>query len=111
MSFGMRIWGADGALQIDETSFTMRVVYSTLVNFTETTQAIRTFSVPGVTAANAVAVCIPVAAYDNNALLAFQYETELLTDQVKVYNYNRGYAASTASRNSGNQRLLVIRFS
>ena len=34
MSYGMRIWGGDGSLQIDENSFTMRVVLSTLVSFT-----------------------------------------------------------------------------
>jgi hypothetical protein len=111
MAFGMRIWGPNGQLQIDENSFTMRVVFSTLVNFTEAAKAVRSYSVPGINTGNAVAVCIPTGAYDNNALLAFQYETEVVANQVNVYNYNRGFDASTASRNSGNQRLLVIRFS
>ncbi|MEQ4313545.1 hypothetical protein ABNM01_19395 [Pseudomonas syringae] len=48
MSNGMMVWGADGALQLDETSFTIRVVLSTLVTFSGTTKTSQDFAVPGV---------------------------------------------------------------
>jgi len=108
MSFGMRIWGADGALQIDETSFTMRVVLSVVVlnSGFPTRQSYQTFSVPGITTSNAIAVVIPIDAYTSTAT---QFETELLSDSVRVYNYLRGYAGTNIS-NATSMRLLVIRF-
>ena len=51
MSFGIRIWGADGALQVDENSFTIRIVLSIVVTF-GTTRVVQTFAAPGCTTAN-----------------------------------------------------------
>lgn len=108
MSDGIWVWGADGALQIDPTSFTMRVVLSVEVlrSSFPAGQSYQTFSVPGVTTGNAVAVVIPVASYGSTTT---QYETEVLTDSVRVYNYLRGYAGTNVS-NATSMRLLVIRF-
>ncbi|MNF41267.1 hypothetical protein D3C84_222870 [compost metagenome] len=106
MAYGMRVWGADGALQLDENSFTMRVVLSTQVSFATAAKANQDFSVPGCDASNSVAIVIPVGPY--NADLSFQFETEMLSGVARVYNYTRTFAASLST--SGTMRLMVIRF-
>lgn len=105
MSFGMRIWGGDGALQLDENSFTIRVVLSTLVTFT-LAKGSQDFSVPGVGPGNGSAVVIPLGTYTDQQM---QFEIELLDNVARVYNYTRGYAASTVA--SGTMRLIVMRYS
>lgn len=106
MSYGVRIWGADGALQIDENSFTIRVVLSTLVTFSGTAKTSQDFAVPGVGPGNGVAIVIPNGTYDQNQK---QFETELVDGVARVYNHTRTFAASTVS--SGTMRLIVMRFS
>ncbi len=106
MSNGMMVWGADGALQLDENSFTIRVVLSTLVTFSGTTKTSQDFAVPGVGPGNGVAIVIPAGAYDGNQR---QHETELVDGIARVYNHTRTYGSSTIS--SGTMRLLVMRFS
>lgn len=105
MSYGLRIWGADGALQLDENSFTIRVVLSTLVTFSNAAKTNQDFSVPGVGPGNGVAIVVPVGTYTD---LQQQFETELLDGVARVYNYTRTFAASTIS--SGTMRLIVMRF-
>lgn len=104
MSFGMRIWGADSALQLDENSFTIRVVLSTLVTFSGGKSS-QDFSVPGVDSANGVAIVVPIGEYDDRQR---QFETELLDGVARVYNHTRTYAASLIA--SGTMRLIVMRF-
>lgn len=106
MSHGMRVWGADGALQLDENSFTMRVVLSTLVTYPNNTKAIQTFSVPGCTESNSVAIVIPNGPYDQS--VSYQFETEMVSGEARVYNYSRTFAASLST--AGTMRLMVIRF-
>lgn len=105
MSYGARVWGADGALQLDENSFTMRVVLSTLVSVAGG-QTYQQFPVAGITPSNGVAIVLPVGSYAENAT---QYETEVINDAVRVYNYVRGFAGTFVST-AGTMRLLVIRF-
>ncbi|MEE5149476.1 hypothetical protein V2J73_02735 [Pseudomonas alliivorans] len=102
----MAVWGADGALQLDESSFTIRVVLSTLVTFSGSAKTSQDFAVPGVGPGNGVAIVIPVGAYDSNQR---QHETELIDGIARVYNYTRTYDFSTVS--SGTMRLIVMRFS
>ncbi|POP64714.1 hypothetical protein [Pseudomonas syringae] len=102
----MMVWGADGALQLDENSFTIRVVLSTLVTFSGTTKTSQDFVVPGVGPGNGVAIVIPAGAYDGNQR---QHETELVDGIARVYNHTRTYGSSTVS--NGTMRLLVMRFS
>ncbi|MCH4880106.1 hypothetical protein EQV97_22360 [Pseudomonas sp. TMW22090] len=102
----MRMWGADGALQMDENSFTMRVVMSAVVTFSTNNKANQDFSVPGSDASNSVAIVIPVGPY--NEATSYQFETEMLSGVARVYNYTRTYAASLST--SGTMRLMVIRF-
>ena len=106
MSYGMRIWGGDGSLQLDENSFTMRVVLSTIVTFANNNKANQDFSVAGCDASNSVAIVIPVGPY--NESLSFQFETEMVSGIARVYNYTRTFAASLST--SGTMRLMVIRF-
>lgn len=106
MSNGMMVWGADSALQLDETSFTIRVVLSTLVTFSSTAKTSQDFAVPGVGPGNGVAIVIPSGTYDNNQR---QHETELVDGIARVYNHTRTYGSSTVS--SGTMRLIVMRFS
>ncbi|MBD1602589.1 hypothetical protein, partial [Pseudomonas typographi] len=76
MSWGARFWGADGTLQIDENSFTIRVVLSTLVTFAAgASKGNQDFSVPGVGPSNGTAIVIPNGAYSSSQI---QFETEML---------------------------------
>lgn len=100
----MRIWGADGVLQVDENSFTIRVVLSTLVTFTNAAKTNQDFPVPGVGPANGCAIVIPISTYTNQQQ---QFETELVDNVARVYNHTRGYASTIAS---GTMRLIVMRF-
>lgn len=102
----MRIWGADGALQVDENSFTMRVVLSTLVTFSNSGKTNQDFAVAGSDASNSVAIVIPIGPYDENS--AKQFETEMLSGVARVYNHTRTFEASLFT--SGTMRLMVIRF-
>lgn len=107
MAYGMRTWGPDGAPQIDENSFTMRVVLSTVVSFAVgAAKGNQDFAVPGSDASNSVAIVVPVGAYDGAG--ARQFETEMLAGVARVYNHTRTYAASLIA--SGTMRLMVIRF-
>ena len=105
MSYGVRVWGADGALQLDENTFTIRVALSSLVTFANSTKSSQDFAVPGVGPGNGVAIVIPNGAYDD---LQRQFETELLDGVARVYNYTRTYGSSTST--GGTMRLLVMRF-
>lgn len=107
MAHGMRIWGPDGTLQVDENSFTMRIVLSTLVTFAVgAAKSNQDFSVPGSNASNSVAIVIPIGAYSETN--DRQFETEMLSGVARVYNHTRTFAASLTA--SGTMRLMVIRF-
>lgn len=106
-SYGVRIWGADGVLQLDENSFTIRVALSMLVTFpVGGSKANQDFAVPGVGPGNGTAIVVPVGAYSDSQL---QFETELLDGVARVYNHTRTFAASTTA--NGTMRLIVMRFS
>lgn len=114
MSYGMRIWGADGALQLDENSFTLRVVLSTVVENSGWTITDRSkgfgykdFAVADITPSNASATVLPTGAYTDTTT---QFETEVLNGVVRVYNYNRGFPAGGWSSNVNSMRLIVMRF-
>jgi hypothetical protein len=109
MSYGMRIWSEDGTLQLDEASFTMRVVLSALVNYPTYTKGVQSFVVAGITPSNAIAVIVPVGSiYINSSTRNVQFEAEILNGSVNVYNYNRS-VGTDASSGMGTQRLLVMR--
>lgn len=104
MSFGLRTWGDNGTVQIDENSFTVRLVLSTLVEFT-TVKGNQDFSVPGCNPSNSIAFVVPSGPVSNDQR---QFETEMLEGVARVYNYTRTFAAS--STKGGTMRLFVVRF-
>jgi hypothetical protein len=107
MAYGMRAWGADGALQLDENSFTMRIAASYLVTFNTPTKTSQVFAAPGCNTSNAVAVLLPVGVYDQTAR---QHKAILADDgTVTVYNYlTDNLAINNVS--SGTMRLMIVRF-
>lgn len=108
MSFGMRIWGADGALQLDENSFTVRVTHSSLVPKTEGRYV--DIPVAGVDPQNYSAVCVPVVPYSEWA----QQRSAISFTPVVYAGYVRVFfgspAADTGPTGITTQRLLVMRY-
>lgn len=105
MSFGMRVWGGDGSLQVSESSFTMRVVYSGIVTGSNAA-TYQTISVPGLTPENGTAFVVPIGSYtDANK----QLETEVVSGAVNVYSYIKGREQYSGVTNV-TMRLIVIRF-
>lgn len=104
MSYGMRIWGGDGALQLDENSFTVRLVLSVSVTFNGT-KGYQDFAVPGCNSSNATAFVVPSSPVTTSDR---QFETEMLDGVARVYNYTRTFDASSVS--VGTMRLFVVRF-
>lgn len=106
MSFGLKIWDELGNVVLDESSFTMRVVYSGIVTGGKTASS-QTISISGITTANASAFVVPIGSYGT---FDKQLETEVVSGAVRVYNYNRSrpeYSATTQVT----MRLIVIRYS
>lgn len=114
MSYGIRVWGATGNLELDENSFTVRVVYSGLVSrgVPNNSGPRNTYiSIPGVSPSTHSAVCLPIGAYpqDPNAQNAYavQFEPQVVEGGVYVWFGNRSH--STAVIGLGTQRLLVMK--
>lgn len=112
MSFGMRIWGPTGKLELDENSFTVRIIYSGVVAFITGGNRYIYISIPGVSPSTHSAICIPIGAYpqDPNAQnnYAIQYEPVVNVGGVTVWFGNRS-APFDAINGLGPQRLLVMK--
>ena len=108
MNFGMRIWGEDGTLQLDENSFTVRVAHSSLVPKT----AGRYVDIPvaEVNPENYSAVCVPVVPYSTTAqsLTAISFTPVIYVGYVRVFFGSP--AATTGPTGITTQRLLVMRY-
>lgn len=104
MSYGVRMWGADGALQFDTGTATWRIVHSQLVSFTPGKQT-QQFVLPGCTPANTVALVLPIAVPTDSDR---QLETEVGSGIVYVRNFINGYAGEFFSITT--MRLLVMRW-
>lgn len=111
MPYGVRIWGPTGLLELDENSFTVRVVYSEIVQAgVPSPGRTRYISIPGVNPTTHSAVCVPVAAYNTTAQnwAAIQYTPILSAGGVTVY-----YGAvdsSSGPTGIAPQRLIVMRY-
>lgn len=112
MSSGMRIWGPTSSLELDETSFTVRIVYAAIVAFVTGGNRSTFISIPGVSPATHSAVCIPIGAYPQDPTAqnnyAVQYEPEVNTNGVTVWFGNRMQPNGIVGL--GPQRLLVMRY-
>jgi hypothetical protein len=108
MSYGIRIWGATGSLELDENSFTVGVTYSALV--AKTAGRYVDIAVPGVEPTKYSAVCVPVGAYDTGAQFnsAIGFIPEVLNGVVRVWFGNR--QSSNGPLGTTTQRLLVMRY-
>lgn len=116
MSDGMRIWGPTGSPELDETSFTVRVVYSSLVTrVAEQTIVTRNvfISIPEVTVQSYTAVCLPVDPYTGSASTqdprVCQFDAQVVNGGVYVWFCNRN-RPNTTTIGVGTQRLLVMRY-
>ena len=113
MSFGARVWGPTGLLELDETSFTVRVIYSAVVE--SPNGRFVDIAVPGCDPSNCNAVAIPVTPYpaDSSAqnLYAIQFEPEVLVGAVRVWCVNRNIAPTSSPAPAlAAQRVLVMRY-
>jgi hypothetical protein len=114
MSFGARVWGPTGLLELDETSFTVRVIYSGLVTRTAGANYLD-IAVSGCDPATCNAVSIPVSPYpadpSSQDLNAVQQEPEVLTGLVRVWFINRNIAGSASPAPAlATQRVMVMRY-
>jgi hypothetical protein len=111
MNYGVRVWGPTGLLELDENSFTVRIIYSAIVQSgVPAPGRSRFISIPGVDPATHSAVCIPVAAYDTSAQssYAIQYTPIVSVGGVTVFF---GHPATSAGPiGLSPQRLLVMRY-
>ena len=115
MSFGMRVWGPTGALELDENSFTVRVVYSGLITKNASNNVgVRSvlISIPGVTVANHAAVCLAIGEYASSTSeqnpYVCQFEPQVVAGGVRVWFGNRLQSSGMVAM--GTQRLLVMRY-
>lgn len=108
MAFGMRIWGDDGSLQLDENSFTVRVLHSELIP--KTGGRYVDITIPGVTPTRDSAVCIPVVPYltSGQQLSAIAFTPYVYEGYVRVFFGSP--AATTGPTGTTTQRLIVMRY-
>ena len=109
MSSGMRMWNSAGSLVLDEDSFTVRVVYSTLVSTSG-----RSLYIPisDVTAATCTGVCLPNGNWSNSSSSQdagnSQFDVQVLDGGVVVWFSNRNMPNGRIGVST--QRLLVLRY-
>lgn len=110
MSYGARVWGPTGLLELDENSFTVRIVYSAIIQRISGEGRSRFIAIPGVDPSTYSAVCIPIANYDTTAqsIYSIQYTPVISFGGVTVYFGSP--AANTGPTGLTDQRLLVMRY-
>jgi len=112
MTYGMRTKWAIGNVELDESSFTVRIIYSSLVPRSNGYYV--DIPVPGADPATCQSVIIPAGPYpqDPNAqnLSAVQFEPQTLVGSVRVWFTNRNITGSQPSTGLATQRLLVMRY-
>ena len=110
MTYGIRVWGPTGLLELDENSFTVRIVYSEIIQASGQSVRTRYISIPGIDPTTHSAVCIPIAAYDTfgQNWAAIQYTPIVGAGGITVY-YGCP-STSSGPLGTGAQRLLVMRF-
>ena len=112
MNYGARVWGPTGLLELDENSFTVRIVHSEIVQAgVPAPGRTRYISIPGVDPSTHSAVCIPVAAYDTSAqnYASIQYTPIVGVGGVVIY-FGHPNGASGSPIGTSPQRLLVMRY-
>lgn len=109
MSFGMRIWGENANLELDENSFTVQVIYSATITASGRSSFV---AIPGVSPSTHSAVVLPIGAYPQDPFgqtsSAGQYIPLVGTNGVTVYFGNPNSSAGPTG--TATQRLLVMKF-
>lgn len=111
MTWGVRVWGPTGNIELDENSFTVRVEFSVIVQRIPGEGRVRFISVPGIAAATHSAVCIPVAPYsthDQN-VASIQYTPIIVAGGINLY-FGHPNGAGGSPMGTVPQRLLVMRY-
>ena len=111
MNYGVRVWGPTGLLELDENSFTVRVVYSEIVQAgVPAPGRTRYISIPGINPATHSAVCVPIASYSTSGQsnYAIQYTPVVGVDGLTLYFGCP--STSTGPIGLSPQRLLVMRY-
>lgn len=108
MSSGMRIWGATGNLELDETSFTVRVAYSALIP--KSPGRFVDIAIQEVEPDRYSAVCVPIAPYNTSGQFrdAIGFIPEVYPGFVRVWFGNR--QSNDGPLGTATQRLLVMRY-
>lgn len=107
MSYGVRVWGSTGLLELDENSFTVRIVYSEIV---QSSGRSRFIAIPGVNPSTHSAVCVPIAAYDTTAQSNYSIQFTPLVSAGGVTVFFGCPSTSTGPIGLSPQRLLVMRY-
>lgn len=110
MSYGFRVWGPTGLLELDETSFTVGVIYSGIVQSGSGQGRSMFIPIAGISSSTHSAVCVPVAAYATNAqnYASIQYTPVVSSGGVTIYFGCP--ATQTGPLGNSPQRLLVMRY-
>ena len=110
MSSGIRIWGPNGNLQLDENSFTVRVVYSALVTSAVGSVARNVYiPIPEVNIATHVGVCLPNEPWRfSQDPRNSQFDVQIMSGGVTVWFANRNMP--NGKKGVSTQRLLVFRY-
>jgi len=111
MSYGIRTWGPSGEPELNENSFTARIILSTLLTAGSPPGSYWDISVPGCTPANSCAVTVPIGPLPDPSTQdprARQFEPEMMNGVVRVWRGHRTAVEGISA--SGTQRLIVMRF-
>jgi len=111
MSHGIRIWGPTGFLELDENSFTVRIVYTAVVQKAAGESRTRFISIPGIAPATHSAVCFPTGFYDTSAqnIASIQYIPIVQNGGLTLY-FGQPGSREGAPLGIGPQRLMVMRY-
>lgn len=110
MKYGMRVKGADGRIQLDDTAFTCRIVYAQAVNPNTWAPGTSYIDVPvaDITPQNSTAFCVPTGPinYDNDR----QLEPEVINGAVRVWRRMKGYTTTASWISQTTMMVIVVRF-
>lgn len=108
MIYGLRTKSATGVVELDENSFTVRIVYSALIP--RSAGRFVDISIPEVEPEKYSAVCVPVAPYNTSGQSwdAICFIPEVTPGNVRVWFGNR--QSNDGPLGTATQRLLVMRY-
>lgn len=111
MIYGVRAWGPDGLLELDENSFTVRIVYTAVVQKAPGENRTRYIAIPGIAPETHSAVCFPAGSYDTTAqnFASIQY-TPIISNGGLTLHFGHPGSREGAPLGIGAQRLMVVRY-